>query len=471
VADILIIDGDSAFTARLEQDLGSHGLTAACCNSLARAMGMLHTGEYRVVVLGDDLSERDSLDYLAAIRDIPSFPEVIVVSRNRDPDAAERAIRNGAWDYIAKPPNVQRLVVLTRRVMDYQRERKSARPPVALKRGGIVGNSRLLQASLDCVAVAASTETSVLIVGETGTGKELFARAVHENSPRSRQPFVVVDCAALPDALAESLLFGHERGAFTSADSHYIGLVRQADKGTLFLDEVGELPLSIQRVFLRVLEGRSFRPVGATREVTSDFRILAATNRDMEAMVANGDFRRDLFYRLHGSRIQLPPLRDIPEDINELTCYFIRRHCRRFKVESKGFSPDFLDVLMQYQWPGNIRELMNTIEQAISLAGRESILYPRHLPWNIRSQVARHAMEEQPEHEHACVAPCPGDTAEAFPDLKSFRATQLAALETQYMRKLMDLAAGDIRRACELSGLSRARLYALLKQYDIARGR
>jgi two-component system NtrC family response regulator len=467
VSDILIIDGDTAYTARLVQDLARHGLAAVSCNSLARAMGMLHTGDYQVVLLGDDLSDRDSLDCLATIREIPSFPEVVFVSRNRDPDTAERAIRDGAWDYLTKPPHVQRLLVLISRITDYHRERKSARPPVSLRRGGIVGNSRSLQSALDSVAMAAVSDSNVLIIGETGTGKELFARAIHENSPRRKKSFVVVDCAALPDTLAESLLFGHERGAFTSADSHAIGLVRQADGGTLFLDEVGELPLPIQRVFLRVLEGRSFRPVGATTEIVSDFRLLSATNRDLEAMVVSGDFRRDLFYRLHGTRLQLPPLRDISEDINELTCHFIRRHCQRLRVESKGFSPDFLDALLQYDWPGNIRELMNTIEQSITKAGRENILYPRHLPRMIRSRVARRAMEEphaaETGHDIAM-----GDR-ERFPDLKTYRAAQTARIEEHYLARLMDLTNGDIRRACALSGLSRARLYTLIKLHRIER--
>ncbi|MFH1913029.1 MAG: sigma-54 dependent transcriptional regulator [Pseudomonadota bacterium] len=466
-AAILIIDGDTGYTAKLCEDLARHGVSAACCNSLARAMGMLHTGDYRVVLLGDDLPDK-GLDSLAAIREIPSFPEVILVSRNRDPDVAERCIREGAWDYMLKPPNIHRLLVLVGRIGDYCREKASARRPVALRRGGIVGNSRVLQFALDNVAVAAANESNVMLIGETGTGKELFARAVHDNSPRKRKSFVVVDCAALPETLAESLLFGHERGAFTSADSQAIGLIRQADGGTLFLDEVGELPLPIQRVFLRVLEGRIFRPVGATTEVVSNFRLLSATNRDLEAMVESGDFRRDLFYRLHGTRIQLPPLREISEDINEMTCHFIRRHCQRVKLESKGFSPDFLAALLEYDWPGNIRELMHTIEQAIAQAGQESILYPRHLPRMIRSRVVRRAMGGDVPDTETVDQDFRHDTS-PLPDIKSYRAIQTAHIEQDYLNRLMDQTGGDIRRACEVSGLSRARLYALIKQHKIER--
>lgn len=467
MAHILIIDGSAEFAEALSGDLAEHGLETARCETLSRAMGLLHTGDYKAVLLGDDLTDGDSLEYLATIREIPSFPEVIVISRSRDPDVAERAIRYGAWNYVTKPPNIQRLLVLLERVIAYHTERHSGQCPVSLRREGIIGNSRPLLSCLDSVAQAAASESNVLIVGETGTGKELFARAIHKNSPRSKKPFVVVDCAALPDTLAENLLFGHERGAYTSADSTSVGLVKQADKGTLFLDEVGELPLGLQKVFLRVLEGRSFRPVGGVKELSSDFRLLAATNRDLEAMVNDGEFRRDLFYRLRGIRIQLPPLRQISEDINELACKLIQRHSKRFKMSSKGFSPDFLDALMNYDWPGNIRELINTIEQALSRAGNDAVLYPRHLPRAIRAQVARRILEKDATRER-----CPevGTVpTENFPDLKTYRDNQIAVSEDRYLRTLMSITGGDIKRSCSLSGLSRARLYALLKHYGIRR--
>jgi Response regulator containing CheY-like receiver, AAA-type ATPase, and DNA-binding domains len=467
MSDILIIDGDTSFSTQLVKDLSLHDFQAAQCNSLSRAMGMLHVGDYLVVLLGDSLPDGNSLDYLTTIRDIPSFPEVIVISHNRDPDAVEQAIQSGAWNYITKPPNMQRLTVLIKRVMEYRTQQQTSPATVALRREGIIGNSRLLQSCLDMVAQAAATMGNVLIIGETGSGKELFARALHKNSPRAQKPFIVVDCAALPDTLAENLLFGHERGAYTSADSTSVGLIKQADGGTLFLDEVGELPLNMQKVFLRVLEGRSFRPVGGIKEVASDFRLVAATNRNLETMVANDEFRRDLFYRLLGTRIQLPPLRLISEDINELTCNFIRRHCQRFKMASKGFSPDFLDALMQYDWPGNIRELMNTIEQALAQAGNETILYPRHLPKAILSHLAQRALGETPSTvpDQPAVPIDPND----IPDLRTFRTRHLARIEKQYLSELMSATGGCIKQACTVSGLSRARLYTLLKRYNVSR--
>jgi len=468
MTEILIIDGDHGFSQDLEKALAAYDLPAAHCDCLSRAMGLLHTGNYKAVLLGDDLTDGDVLAYLSTIREIPSFPEVIVVSRSRDPDTAEAAIQNGAWNYVTKPPNMQRLLVLLKRVMEYHEERHSNTIRCSLRREGIIGNSRPLQACLDTLAQAAGSDANVLVIGETGTGKELFARAIHKNSARVSRPFVVVDCAALPDTLAESLLFGHERGAYTSADTKSVGLIKQADGGTLFLDEVGELPVALQKVFLRVLEGRSFRPVGGVNEIQSDFRLLAATNRDLEIMVDSGDFRRDLFYRLRGIRLQLPPLRAISEDINELTCKFIQRHCKRFRMASKGFSPDFLDALMHYEWPGNIRELMNTLEQALSRAGKEHILYPRHLPRVIRAQIARRDLEKglpvkSVPQERSSIK------ASRFPTLKDYRKQQTEIMEKSYLRNMLDITNGDIRQSCRISGLSRARLYALLKQHGIHR--
>jgi two-component system NtrC family response regulator len=466
MADILIIDGDKIFSKDLEKRLDSHGMPTTCCDSLPRAMGLLHTGDFKVVLLGDDLNDGDSLAYLSTIREIPSFPEVIVISRSRDPDMAEKAIRNGAWNYMTKPLNMPRLMVLLKRVVDYQEERTSGGIRCSLRRSGIIGNSRPLQACLDTLAQASGSEANVLIVGETGTGKELFARAIHKNSARCHGNFVVVDCAALPDTLAENILFGHERGAYTSADAPSVGLVRQAHKGTLFLDEVGELPVSMQKVFLRVLEGRHFRPVGGTKEMRSDFRLLAATNRDLKGMVECGDYRRDLYYRLRGIYMRLPALRVITEDINELTCKFIQRYSKRLNMASKGFSPDFLDALMNYDWPGNIRELQHTIEQALSRAGKEAILYPRHLPRAIRAHIVRRDLEKGtsgPAASKRNIAP--GN----FPTLKEYRQQKLEELEDRYLRDLLEATDGKIKQACKVSGLSRARLYALLKQYGITR--
>ncbi|WP_027720837.1 sigma-54-dependent transcriptional regulator [Maridesulfovibrio zosterae] len=467
MADILIIDRAKSFAMHMAKDLARHDIATTYCNSITKAIGLLHTGNYKAVLLDEDLSEGKCLDYIAAIREIPPYPEVIVVSQNGDPTAAEQTIQNGAWDYITKPLSIHRIVAIINRVKEYHTERQAYRAPVSLRREGIIGNSHALQACLDKVAQASASDTTVLITGKTGTGKELFAKAIHKNSVRAKKPFIIVDCAALPETLAGNLLFGHERGAYTSADSSSIGLIKQADGGTLFLDEIGELPLVMQKVFLRVLEGRSFRPVGGVKEITSDFRLLAATNRNLEDMVTTGEFRQDLFYRLRGIHIQLPPLQTISEDINDLTCHFIRRHCQQLKIDSKGFSPDFLNALMLYKWPGNIRELINTIEQAISRAEAETVLYPRHLPRTMRAQIARREFENNTPktvRQKSKIA----DTAN-YPDLKTYRNEQTAGIEKRYLKDLIEITNGDIKQSCHISGLSRARFYALIKQHGITR--
>ncbi|WP_320175436.1 sigma-54 dependent transcriptional regulator [Maridesulfovibrio sp.] len=466
MTDILIIDGNNSFTETLQRDLAHNNLPVDRCDSLSKAMAMLHLGSYKTVLLGDDLPDGDGMDYLSSIREIPSFPEVIILSSNRDPDTAERAIQNGAYHYLTKPPNKHCLLAQINLAMESHIEKSSAAKPAQFKREGIVGSSRRLKSCLNNAARAAASESSILINGETGTGKELFARAIHKNSKRRNKPFIVVDCAALPDTLAENLLFGHERGAYTSADSNSVGLVKQADGGTLFLDEVGELPLSLQKVFLRVLEGRTFRAVGSARETASDFRLLAATNKDLETMVENGQFRRDLLYRLLGSQIQLSSLRDISEDINELACHHIRRYCKRFQLPYRDFSPDFLEVLLQYDWPGNIRELVNTVEQAVTLSRNETTLHSHHLPKSMRARLARQTIGKNTANTSRIET---AQTTTSLPDLKTYRNAHTAEIEKDYLIKLVEITDGDVAQGCRISGLSRARYYALMKQHGVSR--
>lgn len=466
VHDILIIDADRALAADLKPRLAAEGFRLGSAQTLANGLSQLHTGSFKALILGDNLPDGDCLSFLSKIRNLPVFPGTICLTGSGDPDRAETAIRNGAWDVVPKPPAVERLCVLLRRIADHHDGLRGKPPRTRLKRHGIVGNSRLLRACLETIEHAAASDCNVLIIGETGTGKELFARAIHRNSLRSSKSFVVVDCAALPGTLVESVLFGHEKGAFTSAESPSAGLVMQADGGTLFLDEIGELPLSIQKVFLRVLEGRTFRAVGGARELSSDFRLLAATNRDLEAMVEAGTFRRDLYYRLRATRIDLPPLREIPEDIPVLVGHCLQRLARNTQTPPKGFTPDFLDSLLKYSWPGNIRELMHTVERSLTAARSEPLLDPRHLPLPIRAQVARSAHKPEP-------ANTPDDRFAFFedtlPTMREFRESAIADAERIYLQKLMELTRWNIARACVLSGLSRARLYALLKEHGIAR--
>jgi two-component system NtrC family response regulator len=275
---------------------------------------------------------------------------------------------------------------------------------------------------------------------------------------------VVVDCAALPDTLVESVLFGHAKGAFTSAEKEREGLIRQAHGGTLFLDEVGELPLSAQKAFLRVIQERRFRPVGSQQEIQVDFRLIAATNRDLDAMVAKGRFRNDLLFRLRSFSIEVPPLRKRPEDIKTLAVHHINRLSEIYHIENKGFSSDFIKALEKYQWPGNVRELFHALEETFSFAGSEPLLHPHHLPIRIRAILmrmkvrARHqALPSQTKFE---AAPLNKDT---FLKMNEFRSQ----MEHHYLHQLTLLTNGNRKEACRISGLSRTRLFELLRKHRL----
>ncbi|WP_231039182.1 sigma 54-interacting transcriptional regulator, partial [Nitratidesulfovibrio oxamicus] len=263
--------------------------------------------------------------------------------------------------------------------------------PSSRLKHSIVGVSTAIRRCLDVVAEAAGSDAAALVTGETGVGKELFARAIHDNSPRAAAPFVAVDCASLPRSLVGSILFGHRKGAFTGADSNRDGLVLQADRGTLFLDEVGELPLSMQKMFLRVLQEHRFRPVGGRTEITSDFRLIAATNRNLEDMVERNTFRSDLLYRMRTVVVSIPPLRERCEDVTALAGHYLPRIWARFALPEKDISPDFHETLLAYHWPGNVRELIHTLERAALAAQDAPKLFARHLPDYLRICLARAA--------------------------------------------------------------------------------
>ena len=301
------------------------------------------------------LPDGSGLEALPKIREVSYSPEVIIITGMGDPDGAELAINCGAWDYIEKPASIKQMTLPLMRTLEFREGKKAKRIPVLLKRENIIGNCPRMMEALEQLAQAASIDANVLITGETGTGKELFARAIHENSNRASGGFVMVDCTALPESLLESILFGHEKGAFTGADKSKDGLIKHADGGTLFLDEIGELPLSTQKAFLRVIQERRFRSIGGKEERRSDFRLIAATNRNLDQMVQKDLFRSDLLFRLRSFIIEVPPLRERVEDIKDLVTYYTNNFCSIYDIETKGFSPDFFDAMAKYNWPGNVR--------------------------------------------------------------------------------------------------------------------
>ncbi|MFW5792591.1 MAG: sigma-54-dependent transcriptional regulator, partial [Desulfohalobiaceae bacterium] len=294
MANILIIDDDPQMAYSLARAAKMHGHEIETAGSLGEARKHLERGQgHDLVFLDVRLPDGSGLDFLSSLRTAGSQPSIIVLTGYGEPEGAEKAITKGAWDYIEKTSSIDQIALSMCRALEH-RSRRLEQKTTLLKRSRIIGDSPVIQEALEQVGLAAATDTSVLVTGETGTDKELFSRAIHANSPRSVAPFVVVDCGSIRDTLAESILFGHAKGAFTGAHQSTQGLIAKAEGGTLFLDEVGELPLEIQKSLLRVLEDHTFRPIGSTVESRVDFRIVAATNQDLSAMVQKGSFREDL---------------------------------------------------------------------------------------------------------------------------------------------------------------------------------
>jgi len=469
MANVLIIDDDELMVSSLTHMVKRLGHDAASAGSLHAGVALASSKDFDLVFLDVQMPDGNGLEILPRIATAPGAPEVIIMTGFGDADGAELAIKSGAWDYIEKGATLKKMTLSLDRALQYRREKSQQggkKSVIALKREDICGNSPLLRASLNQVAQGAASDANILITGETGTGKELFARAVHRNSPRARKNFVVVDCAALPETLAENLLFGHESGSFTGAERQREGLIRQAHGGTLFLDEVGELPLSVQKSFLRVLQERRFRPLGSPREIESDFRLVAATNRDLDAMVTSHQFRSDLLFRLRSFTIELPPLRERTEDIKELARNHLDRLCEVDGLPSKGFSPEFLESLLAYHWPGNVRELTNTLIRAFSAARFEPTLYPKHLPVHLRARIMRNSVNAHLLPKDVKSSP---SSHHRLPPFHEFRESVYAEAERNYLHDLMGLAEDDISEACRLSGLSQSRIYALLKKHHINR--
>ncbi len=468
---ILIVDDDPGIRDSLtlmSERLDHQALQAP---TLAEGLRLVVQHPVDVVFLDVRMPDGNGLEALQRIDASPSQPEVIIITGFGDPKGAELAIRSGAWDYIEKTSSAKEIMLALDRAMQYRREKQAAQHGgrvTALKREGIIGDSPRLRTCLDQVAQAALGEADVLITGETGTGKELFARAIHANSRRSQGPFVVVDCATLPVNLVEALLFGHEKGTFTGAEKAREGLIAQADGGTLFLDEVGELPVTLQKAFLRVLQERRYRPLGGSQERGSDFRLVAATNRDLDRLVELELFRGDLLFRLRAFHMELPPLRERLEDVRLLARVYVDQLCERKRLAPKGFSADFLPTLQSYAWPGNVRELLQTLERALDAAYLEPILYPKHLPTSLRAEVARAAVA--PKSGPSATAGSQGGVAiPQLPKLQDFREAVYRQAEKEYLQQLVGLTGDDMTAACQLSGLSQSRLYALLKTHQIQR--
>lgn len=468
MARVLIIDDDESACRMLCELVSSINHEADYALTLAAGRKAVQLQDYDVIFLDVRMPDGNGLSELSAFRETSSLPEVIIITGLGDVDGAELAIKNGAWDYIQKPISPKKIILPLRRVLQYRDDlKKTAGTPLVLNRAGIIGESRKIRTCLEAVAQAAVTEANILIFGETGTGKELFSRAVHENSQRSEKQFVVIDCAAMTESLMKSTLFGFEKGAFTGAEHPTEGLIKQADLGTLFLDEIGELSLAAQKVFLRVLQERSFRPIGGKEEVKSNFRLISATNRDLNQMVREGLFRQDLLFRLRTITIEVPPLRERQEDIDTLARHFCSNVSARYGLSSKVISESFYQALHSYPWPGNVRELNNAMEHACLAARMDTVLYTHHLPQTIRIQVVQSALDR--EGPTAEILPIEAATEAQLSSFKEYRQQSIFQAEHDYLLNLMQAAKGSMKKACEISGLGRTRLYTLLRQHHISK--
>jgi two-component system NtrC family response regulator len=466
MASILIIDDEKSICTLMSQVINSMGHEVAHALSLEKGLRLAENNQVDVVFLDVNLPDGNGLDHLSTLQSLPSAPEVIVITGYANPDSAELAVKCNAWDYIEKPASTDAIRLILNRVLSYRRERQASQPKLVLKRENIIGNSSKIRACLDLAVLGANNDANILISGETGTGKELFARAIHANSPRASNNFVAVDCGSLPESIVESLLFGHTKGAFTGAYRSEEGFIKSADGGTLFLDEVGELILPVQKTLLRVLQEHRFNPIGQTREIESDFRLIAASNRNLNELTKAGDFREDLLFRLRSIIIELPPLRERIEDIKELTLHYIRTLCESHGIGIKGFSPDFFDVLESYGWPGNVRELFSALESTFAEAFYENTLFPKHLPTHVRIQVARSTFDApDPVKVNQSASAVPPET---LPKWQDFRKTHIAAGEIQYLKDLITRSGGNVMKAAQIAGLSRPHLYGLLRKYKLS---
>ncbi len=461
MAKVLAIDDDPQICLFYSEMLDELGHSYEIANNLEEADILFKNDRFDLILLDLELPDGNGLDLMPAISHLESSPEVIIITGTGDVRGAELAFKYGAWDYVQKPFLLSEVSLPVTRALQYRQEKQETPIIVPLVRSKIVGESNAIHSCLEKLGKAAATDVSVLISGETGTGKELFAKAIHENSKRTAQPFVAVDCGALPETLLESTLFGHEKGAFTGADKKQTGLLVQADGGTLMLDEVGELPLSAQKAFLRTLQERVVHPIGGMREIPVDFRLVAATNLDLSAMVKKNLFREDLLYRIRALEIQLPPLRERQEDIEEIVIKKLYELSKWYNMEAKAISPEFLQILRASRWPGNIRELFNVLEYVLANAGNDPTLFPKHLPPEYR--ITDPKFDSRMPGAQAVKEKDGMEFGSELPILSLYRDK----LEKDYLKQLIYQSQGDRKAACKISGISQSRLYGLLKKHGL----
>ena len=458
VGKILVVDDDPNLIELVKMRLESAGYDVTAAIKEEDAIGAVRSEPVDLCLLDLMLENRDGISLMEEVHAItPDVPAIILTAHGTIGSAVE-AMRKGAYSYLTKPFEAQDLLLQIERALEHRRlnfEIKRLKSLIEEKYdfANIIARSAKMRAVLDMVTRIARLDSTVYIQGESGTGKELIAKAIHLASDRKDQVFVALNCAALPEALLESELFGHEKGAFTGAVKSTRGLFTQAHRGTLFLDEIGDMPLATQSKLLRVLQERQFYSVGSEIPVEVDVRVIIATNKDLADEVKKGQFREDLFYRIHVIPIYLPPLRDRKEDIGALVEHFIAKFSRQMKKDVKGITSEAIRKLMLHDWPGNVRELENTIEYAVAMTQKDFItedyvLQARLMPSDIGKTVAQEKS---------------ADFDEPLKPLKDARD----AFERDYLVQLLSMTEGNVTQAAKLAGKYRADLYDLLKKHDL----
>jgi DNA-binding NtrC family response regulator len=442
----------------LRHALESHGHVVIEARDQAEAVLQLRQARPAVVLTDLKLPDGDGFGVLRAAKELdPELPVVVMTAYGSIQDAVT-AMKEGAMDFLAKPVDPDHLLLMVDRAISQRRMLTDyflLKQELAERRGAprIIGDDPKLRQVSQQLHRAAGTDTTVLLEGESGTGKELFARALHVLSPRADGPFVAINCAAIPDTLLETELFGHEKGAFTGASARKPGRFELAHRGTLFLDEIGELPLGLQAKILRALEEKSFERVGGTVTLKVDVRVVAATNRHLKAAVAARQFREDLYFRLSVFPITIPPLRERPGDIATLAHYFVEKFCRDLNKKTQIFSPAALDEMHAYPWPGNVRELQNCIERAVILCDADMI-QPRHLSLSLR-----------PGTIAAPVSPW--DQIDLSGTMLDATRRVMALVERRKVEQAMHEAAGNKQRAAELLQISYKSLVGKMREFGI----
>jgi len=451
--EILIVDDDSNHLKTLQKIIKSWGYQVAGVDDGAKAVESVKERPYALILMDVRMAQMSGIEALHRIKTYnPAIP-ILIMTAYSSVESAVEALKSGAYDYLTKPLDFEVLKIGLARALEHSGlKAENAKLKSKLRADyeveNIIGKSKAMKALIDMMAMIAPSEATVLITGESGTGKELIAKSIHNNSQRKEHPLVVVNCAAIAETLLESELFGHEKGSFTGADRRREGRFMQADKGTIFLDEIGETSPAMQAKLLRVIQEREIQRVGGEETLSVDVRILAATNRKLEEQVKNGNFREDLFYRLNVVALTIPPLRERQDDIPLLAQHFIGKYAQKNHKQVKGISPLAMDMLLKYAWPGNVRELENTIERAVILLPGEHIT-EKELPSNI-SQVYAENLERLQASSPSVAANRPLDEIE--------KEAILATLQD---------SGGNKSETARRLGINRKTLHTKLKEYGI----